>query len=401
MSVTKTVRVDVERLDELMKLIGELVINRTRLSKIAKDVEDESVDRDTLKREMMMAAGYIGRISTELQEQIMKMRMVPISQLFGRFPRIVRDLSKKLNKKVQLVMEGQETELDRNIVETLSDPMVHIIRNAIDHGIELPEERAMAGKPEIGTIKLIAYHEGNNIVVIVEDDGRGIDPEKIAKKALEKGLVTQEKLARMSKREILNLIFMPGFSTADKVTDLSGRGVGMDVVATAVEKLKGSVEVDSKIGEGTRIIMKLPLTLAILEVFLFKSGEDIFAIPLNVVNEVIPIKLSDIREIGGEKLITIRGDVYKVAALPDVMSRVKFEPKDDKAYVIIVSIAEKRFGILIDGLVGQDEIVVKSLGNYLAGLQGISGVTILGDGRVILIMDVAGFYRKMEEMQEV
>ncbi len=396
---TKTVRVDVTKLDDLMKLIGELVISRTRLTKISKDVESDDIDKETLKAEMSSTAAYIGRISTELQEQIMKMRMVPVSNLFSRFPRVIRDLSRALNKKVRLELYGEETELDRTIIENLSDPMVHLVRNAIDHGIEPPEERVAAGKPEEGLIKLIAYAEGNNIIIEIVDDGRGIDVKKVAQKALEKNIVTQAELERMSEREILNLIFKPGFSTAEKVTDVSGRGVGMDVVATAIEKLKGVVELQTQLGQGTRVILKLPLTLAIIDALLIKSGGEIFAIPINVVQEVIPIKLSEIENINGEKLIRVRGEVYKVSTFEELMERVKFEPKNEKAYMVLIAIAEKRVGILVDEMIGQEEVVVKSLGDYLKRLEGIAGVTILGDGKVILILDAPGLVRRMERLR--
>ena len=382
-----TIRVDVSRLDALMNLVGELVLGRNRLLRIAQQLSAKYED-DELIHALEETLDQVDFITTDLQMAVMKTRMVPIARVFNRFPRVVRDLARELNKEVRLVIEGEDTELDRSIVEEIGDPLVHLVRNAIDHGIEPPEEREFLGKPRQGLLRLSAYHEGNHIVILVEDDGRGIDIEKIKKKALDRGLVTSSELSRMNEKEILNLIFLPGFSTADKVTDVSGRGVGMDVVKTNIEKLNGTIEINTELGRGTKIIIKIPLTLAIIQALLVKVGNEIYAIPLVSVVEAVKVSPEEIQTVEGKEIIILRDSVLPLVKLADVFDI--FEKEESSQYVVVLAIGERRFGLVVDSLIGQEEIVIKSLGDYLTNIEGISGATIMGDGRVTLIVDVAG-----------
>ena len=382
-----TIRVDVSRLDALMNLVGELVLGRNRLLRIAQQLSAKYED-DELIHALEETLDQVDFITTDLQMAVMKTRMVPIARVFNRFPRVVRDLARELKKEVKLIIEGEDTELDRSIVEEIGDPLVHLVRNAIDHGIEPPEEREFLGKPRQGTLRLAAYHEGNHIVILVEDDGRGIDVEKIKKKALERGLVTENELSRMSEKEILNLIFLPGFSTAEKVTDVSGRGVGMDVVKTNIEKLNGTIEINTELGKGTQIIIKIPLTLAIIQALLVKVADEIYAIPLVSVVEAVKISQEEVQTVEGKEIIILRDSVLPLVKLADVFDIPAEE--EVSPYVVVLAIGERRFGLVVDSLIGQEEIVIKSLGNYLTNIEGISGATIMGDGRVTLIVDVAG-----------
>ncbi len=383
-----TIRVDVSRLDALMNLVGELVLGRNRLLRITQQLVSR-YEGDELVEALSETMDQVDFITTDLQMAVMKTRMVPIARVFNRFPRVVRDLARELKKEVKLIIEGEDTELDRSIVEEIGDPLVHLVRNAIDHGIEPPEEREFLGKPRQGTLKLSAYHEGNHIVILVEDDGRGIDIEKIKKKALEKGLVTEAEIAKMSEKDILNLIFLPGFSTAERVTDVSGRGVGMDVVKTNIEKLNGTIEINTELGKGTQIVIKIPLTLAIIQSLLVQVGDEIYAIPLVSVVEAVKISTEEIQFVEGQEIIILRDSVLPLVELSKVFNIPT--TRDEKSiYVVVLSIGEKRFGLIVDRLIGQEEIVIKSLGNYLSNVPGISGATIMGDGRVTLIIDVAG-----------
>ncbi len=382
-----TIRVDVSRLDALMNLVGELVLGRNRLLRIAQQLSAKYED-DELIHALEETLDQVDFITTDLQMAVMKTRMVPIARVFNRFPRVVRDLARELKKEVKLVIEGEDTELDRSIVEEIGDPLVHLVRNAIDHGIEPPEEREFLGKPRQGLLRLAAYHEGNHIVILVEDDGRGIDIEKIKKKALERGLVTESELSRMNEKEILNLIFLPGFSTADKVTDVSGRGVGMDVVKTNIEKLNGTIEINTELGKGTQIVIKIPLTLAIIQALLVKVAEEIYAIPLVSVVEAVKISQDEVQTVEGREIIILRDSVLPLVKLADVFD-IPVE-EGISQYVVVLAIGERKFGLVVDSLIGQEEIVIKSLGNYLTNIEGISGATIMGDGRVTLIVDVAG-----------
>ncbi|WP_084675076.1 hybrid sensor histidine kinase/response regulator [Hippea jasoniae] len=388
--IEQTIRVDVQRLDDLMNLVGELVLGKNRLVSVASKAE-EKFGGDEIVEELGEVASQITLVTTDLQMGVMKTRMVQIGKVFNKFPRVVRDISRELNKEVELVIKGAETELDKSVVEEINDPLVHIVRNAIDHGIEPPEERKKLGKPAKGKVILSAYHEGNYIVIETSDDGRGMDPEKLKKKALEKGLITETEARQMSKEEAYALIFKPGFSTAAQVTNISGRGVGMDVVKTNVEKLNGIIEVKSEIGKGTTIILKIPLTLAIIQALLVKVTKEYFAIPLVSVVETVRITKEDVNKVENKDVLRLRDNIIPLVYLGDTLGigRNKRTLDGKEIYVVVVAVAEKRIGLVVDELIGREEIVIKSLGNYLTNIKGISGATIMGDGSVTLILDVA------------
>jgi len=394
---SQTVRVDMRRLDELMNLVGELVINRTRLADIGAAHKLKDLN-ETLTR--------VSQISSSLQNVVMQVRMVPVEQVFDRFPRMVRDLSKKLNKKINLVVEGKETEMDRTVIDEIGDPMVHLIRNAIDHGIEMPEERVARGKSEVGTITLVARHEGNNVLIEVIDDGKGVDPTIISRLAIERGLYTSEQLAKMPPEEIIKIIFLPGFSTAREVSDLSGRGVGMDAVKAKLEDLNGVLELESKVNEGSRVTIKLPLTLAILPALMVKVGPEMFAIPLGSVLETMDITRQDINIVQHQEVTLLRGDVLPIIRLRNVLGvptseedQKNIEAKTDEISIVICASGDKRAGFMVDELLGQQEIVIKSLGNLLGGLPGIMGATMRGDGSIALILDIPSFFQKGQSIQ--
>jgi two-component system chemotaxis sensor kinase CheA len=382
-----TIRVDVNRLETLMDLSGELVLGRNRLAQVTQELLQRYEDHDFL-RELQETASSIDFITTELQSAIMKTRMVPISKIFQKAPRIVRDLSKEFGKEIELVLRGEETELDRGIIEELNDPLVHMLRNSCDHGIEKPADRAKAGKQTKGTLILDAEHEGNHIVVSIIDDGAGMDAEKIKGKALEKGLITLDQAQTMSEREALNLIFAPGFSTAEKITSVSGRGVGMDVVRTNIQKLKGIIDIESKPGAGSTFTIKLPLTLAIIQGLLVRIQEEIYALPLSAVVEVVNTDLNQIYSVNQSEVIRIRNQVFPLIRMDKVLKTPTNSDTLENRYVVVVGLADRRLGLVVDELLGQKEIVIKSLGEYLGHIKGISGSTILGDGRVIMIIDI-------------
>ncbi len=386
-AIEQTIRVDVSRLDSLMNLVGEMVLTRNRLGQVSSEL-DKRFEGDFLIEQLLDTTAQIGLITTELQLAVMKTRMVPIGKVFNKFPRMVRDLSRDLQKEIELHISGEETELDKSIVEEIGDPLIHMIRNAVDHGIETPEERIKRGKPKKGNVYLTAYHEGNHIVIEIKDDGRGLDAEKLKKKALEKGIVTQEEINNMKEEEAFGLIFKPGFSTAAKVTGVSGRGVGMDVVKTNIEKLNGIIIIESEIGYGSTFKLKLPLTLAIIQALLVEVSGEIFAIPLVSVVETVRINENEIHNFEGREVLKLRDSVLSLIRLDEIFG-VEGSFNED-IYVVVVALAEKRLGLVVDRLVGQEEIVIKSLGEYLGGNLGIAGATIMGDGRVRLILDVAG-----------
>ncbi len=392
----QTIRVDVKRLDQLMNLIGELVLAKNRLIKIYNDVE-ERYEGEKFLEELNQVVSSISIVTTDLQIAVMKTRMLPIGKVFNKFPRLVRDLSRELGKKVRLIIEGEDTELDKSIIEEIGDPLVHMIRNAIDHGIEPPEERRKLGKPEEGTIWLRAYNEGNMIVIEIKDDGRGMDPEKLKKKAIEKGIITPQEAENMSDKEAFMLIFKPGFSTADKVTSVSGRGVGMDVVKTNIEKLNGIIEVDSVPGKGTTFKLKIPLTLAIIQALLVASQEDLFAVPLSNVIETVRIVEEDIYTIEGRSVLKLRDEVLPLVNMADIFNIEKVLMPEKYLYVVILGLGATKIGLIVDRFIGQEEIVIKSLGEFLKGLPGIAGATIRGDGRVTLIVDVASLMKLAKE----
>jgi len=375
----RTVRVDIQRLDVLMNLVGELVINRTRLQQIGRSHRLSDLD-ETLAQ--------VGRITSELQALVMKLRMVPVENVFDRFPRMVRDLARSQGKEVEFLVTGKETELDRTVIDEIGDPLVHLIRNAIDHGIERPEEREALGKPRKGRLSLSARHEGNSVIIEVEDDGRGMDPERIKRKAIERGIITPEEAEHMSRYEILMLTTLPGFSTAERVTEVSGRGVGLDVVKSKVESLSGQLFIESEVGRGTKISIRLPLTLAIIQALLTKVGREIYAIPLENIDETLALYPEDIKLVQNREVVVLRGQVLPLLRLRDALQVPDFKEGDAEEAVVVVRVGDRRVGLVVDELLGQEEIVIKSLGKFLKGIQGLAGATILGDGRVALILDV-------------
>ncbi|NLV88046.1 MAG: chemotaxis protein CheA [Tissierellia bacterium] len=376
--IGKTVRVDIDRLDNLMNLVSELIIIKTRMDDLSGKATGEN---------MTEAIEYLERITTSLHDAVMKVRMVPIERVFNRFPRLVRDLSKELGKEIDLQMSGEETEVDRTVIDEIGDPLIHLIRNSIDHGIELPKDRIKIGKPERGNLILKSYPDGNNVVIEVEDDGKGIDYKKIVRKALEKGLLTEKEAENLSIEESINLLFLPGFSTAEKVSDLSGRGVGLDVVKSKIESINGSVEVESVEDKGTKFIIRIPLTLAIIQALLIKLSDEIYAIPLSSVTEIVNISSSDIRDVQGQEIALYRGKTIPVLRLKALLE-IPEDDVDEDLVVVVVNKGEKQAGLIVDSLIGQQEIVIKSLGKYLAGIKYISGATILGNGNISLILDV-------------
>ena len=393
---TETIRVEVERLDSLMNLVGELVLNRNRLVQIIDDVSHVLQEHDDLYRILLDTSSQLDFITSELQTGVMHTRMVQVGRIFNKFPRVVRDLAKDANKKINLVIEGAETELDKSLTEEIGDPLVHLIRNSVDHGVEPPDVRVSNGKDPEGTIRLSAQHEGNNIVIEIEDDGKGIDPEKLKKKAIEKGLISDKEAAEMADKEAFNLIFKAGFSTAETVTKISGRGVGMDVVKTNIAKMNGTISINSELGTGTTITLKLPLTLAINQSLLVRQGEETFAIPLHSVIEVVSLDEQKIDTINGREVIRIRERILPLVRIGEVLD-IPHGKEPENAYAVVVGLAHHRIGLVTDDLVGQKEIVIKPLGNYLKKVEGIAGSTILGDGHVIMILDVAQLIRSDKE----
>ncbi|QSZ26589.1 chemotaxis protein CheA [Aceticella autotrophica] len=374
---TKTVRVDIERLDNLMNLVSELIIVKTRL---------EDIESDNKNSEKAATIEYLERITTNLHDAVMKVRMVPVERVFSRFPRMVRDVSRELNKKITLNMYGEETEVDRTIIDEIGDPLVHLIRNSIDHGIETPEERIKIKKPETGIINLKAYHEGNNVIIEVSDDGAGIDLDKIKTKAIEKGFMSKEELNQISKDKIIKILFEPGFSTSDKISDISGRGVGLDVVKTKIEALNGDVDVITEKNKGTKFVIKLPLTLAIIQALLVKVGDEKYAFPLNSISEVVHKNINEIHKVQGKEVILYRGKVIPLIRLNEILEIENTGLNVDLICVILKK-GENLAACIIDELIGQQEIVIKPLGKYLSNIKIVSGATILGDGQVALIID--------------
>jgi len=394
-----SIRVDVKRLDDLLNIVSELVLGRNQLQQAFQKIASEHEGWDAVKI-LGEATKQIDLMTNELQLVVMKTRMVKIGKVFNKFPRLVRDLSKETGKNVKLEIRGEDTELDKTLIEEINDPLVHLVRNSIDHGIESPEERKKANKPAEGTIWLEAYPEGNNIVIVVKDDGKGIDPNVIKKKAIEKGLITQEKAEELSKQEIYNLIFLPGFSTAAKVTNISGRGVGMDVVKTNVKKLRGIINIDSEVGKGTTITIKLPLTLAIISGMIVRVKSEYYVIPLNNILEVVRLHVEDIYSVNNREVINVRDEVIPLVSIQEMLYGVEEESENIWQYIIVVGIAESKYGIKVDETIGQKEIVIKSLGSYLGNIPGIAGSTIMGDGSVVMIIDLAEMLNALMEKND-
>jgi len=380
----QTIRIDTQRLDHVMDLVGELVLSRNRLNKLISHMEN-IFDGDERFRAFMETVSNLNIITSDLQLAVMKMRMIPVKKVFNKFPRMVRDLARKANKKVQLNIYGETTEVDKSVIEELNDPLIHILRNAVDHGIEPPEERLKKGKPECGTITLGAFQEGNSIVIEVEDDGKGIDPVEIEKKAREKGILSGD--IKLSEKEIINLIFEPGFSTAQKVTDISGRGVGMDVVKTNLSKINGVIDLHSEKGKGTKMILRIPLTLAIIQVLMVKVNGEMYALPLSSILETFKVTRDKIKYIDGQEILTIRDRMIPLLRLKDALGIYGDSTEGDSIYVVVMTIAEKRIGIIVDELCHQEEVVIKSVGSYFSDIREIAGATITGDGKISLILD--------------
>jgi two-component system, chemotaxis family, sensor kinase CheA len=375
----RTIRVDIERLDALMNLFSELLIDRVRLEQLASEVK---------RNDLTETVEHMSRVSSDLQNIVLKLRMVPVDSVFNRFPRMIRDLAKSLDKKVDLVITGAETELDRTVIDEIGDPLVHLLRNAVDHGVESISDRLAAGKSEQGTIQLRAFHSGNHVFIEIEEDGRGIYREKVLKTALKNGLVTQEQAAKLSDLEVYNLLFESGFSTAEKISDISGRGVGLDVVKTKIQMLGGHVQVDSKPGFGSKFSVQLPLTLSIISAMLVRLGSEKYAIPLSSIVETSAIQKSQIRNIHGNKMVDYRNSVIPLVSISKLFEVPDFnEEQEDETEIVVVRKGDKQVALMVDEFIGQQEIVLKTLGKYLSGLFAISGATILGDGQVALIID--------------
>ncbi|MDX1589324.1 MAG: chemotaxis protein CheA [Oleiphilaceae bacterium] len=375
-----TVRVDTRRLDDIMNMVGELVLIRNRLKKLSDEVEEERIQKTVASLDV---------VTGDLQSSVMQTRMQPIKKVFGRFPRVVRDLARSLNKEISLSMSGEDTDLDKNLVEALSDPLVHLVRNAVDHGIEAPEVREAAGKPRGGRVVLSAQQEGDHIQLVIEDDGAGMDPNVLRQKAIDKGIYDKEVADRLNDTECFNLIFAPGFSTKEQISDVSGRGVGMDVVKTKINQLNGSIGIDSVLGRGSRIVIKVPLTLAIMPTLMVKLDDQSFALPLVNVVEIFHLDLSKKNVVDGRECIVVRDRVYPLFHIKRwLIQGVQGEPEPVNAHVVIIAVGTKRVGFVVDKLVGQEEVVIKPLGQMLQGTPGMAGATITGDGRIALIIDV-------------
>lgn len=382
-----TIRVETRRLDSVMNLVGELVLGRNRLIKIGGLLE-QSHETDPQVRALSETLTQLNLVTTDLQLAVMKTRMLPIKKVMAKLPRMVRDLSSKLGKQVRLETHGEETELDKSVADEIGDPLVHLVRNAIDHGIEMPTERHAARKPSEGLLRIAASQEGNSIVIRIQDDGKGIALSKIKAKALQKGLVSEAELAGMEPREVVNLIFLPGFSTAEKVTDVSGRGVGMDVVRTNIRKMNGTVEIESEEGKGSLITIKLPLTIAIIQALMVEVERATFAIPLSSVIEAVRISKSEIKTINGREVLHLRDRVLPLLRLAKEFE-IPTDKERDRFYVVVAALGDRRIGVVVDELRSQEEVVIKSIWEYLDSIKGISGATITGEGKVVLILDIS------------
>jgi len=380
--IGKTVRVDIDRLDNLMNLVSELIIIKTRM-------EDTSETKD--KENMNEAIEYLERITTNLHDAVMKVRMVPIERVFNRFPRMVRDVSKELGKEINLEMSGEDTEVDRTVIDEIGDPLIHLIRNSIDHGVESPQKRRESGKSDVGTVKLKAYPDGNNVVIEVEDDGDGIDIERVRRKGIERGLISEGRANDLSKDEVVELLFRAGFSTSDVISDISGRGVGLDVVKTKIESIGGLVEVETYKGKGTKFIIRIPLTLAIIQALLIKLKEEIYAIPLSSIGEISTIHRNQIRRVQNHEVVLFRNKTLPLIYLGDVLGLNHNKETEDMT-IVIVKKGDKEAGLIVDKLIGQQEIVIKSLGKYLTGIKHLAGATILGNGQISLILDINSLF---------
>jgi len=399
---TRTIRVDVTKLDELINLVGELVLERNRLLHLSRGFSEQRSADDRFESSLLQCTARLSFITDELQTAGLRTRMVPVEAIFRRFPRMVRDLAGALGKEVELIIQGEDTELDKTVAEQIVDPLVHLLRNSLDHGVELPTVRVERGKPARGTVRVEARQEGDNIVIEIADDGAGMDHNRIARKAIEKGVISQDQLATMSHREILDLIFLPGFSLAEKVSDVSGRGVGMDVVRSNMKKLNGAVEIDSELGKGSCIRLRLPLTLAILPVLLVTAAQETYALPLRSVVETIRIRASEVHRANGTDMLRLRDRMIPVCWLHQAIG-LSSESRhlDALLRVVVLAAGQRRIGLVVDQLVGQEETVIKSISSHLHNVPGLAGATISGDGEVRLILDPAGLLSHIEDRLSV
>ncbi|KZL92327.1 chemotaxis protein CheA [Clostridium magnum] len=388
---SRTVRVDIERLEEMMNLVGEMVIEQTRIAQVG-NVLHSRYSSDSTIDDLLGISNHVSRVVSELQETVMKARMLPVQQLFNRFPRMIRDLSQSLNKQIDLNLEGGDTEMDRTIIEEITDPLIHIIRNSVDHGIEEPELREKRGKALKGTLKIRAFHQENHVIISIADDGSGLNLEKIKDSAIRKKVITPEKAAALSRSENINLIFETGLSTTENISDVSGRGVGMDIVRSHIDKLNGIIDVETEEGKGTAFTIKLPLTLAILTGLLVKIHQEIYALPMSNIVEIVRIPASEISSVKKQSVVVIRDRIHPLIWLHDYF-KLPRKKSTKNIFIVVIGVAEKRFGIVVDKLIGNQEIVVKPLGSYIGKVEGVSGATILGDGSVACILDVVGLSR--------
>lgn len=384
-AMQETLRVDAEKIDSVLNLVGELVIGKSMLTQTMADF-DKRFAKDPLRAKFADALAFQARVLNDLQKQVMKIRMVPVDHLFRRFPRLVRDVAKTCDKSVELVVSGQDTDLDKGILDMLAEPLAHLVRNAIAHGIETQDGRVAAGKMPLGTVKLDAYHQGNHVIIEVSDDGAGIQKERVVEKAIQQNLVTREEAERLSESEIFDLIFAPGFSTADEITSVSGRGVGMDVVKTVVERLKGGVTIESKPGQGTRFLLKVPLTLAIIKALMFRVSGRLYAIPLTSVVEITRAQESEVHTVDRREVIRMRDEVLPLVRLGRMLQGVHQELK--KLFIVVISQGDRKYGLVVDRLVGEEELVIKALDDQLVATELVSGASILGDGTVVLILNL-------------
>ena len=400
-SAESTIRVDVERLDALMNLVSEMVLRRNSLVQLSNRF-DKNFDDSEMVDELTSTSGHISYLTSELQFAVMQTRMLPIGKVFNKFTRIVRDLSKEIGKNIELTIEGAETELDKSLIEEINDPLVHLIRNSVDHGIEPPEVRLKLGKEEVGKVKLYAAQEGNNIIIGIEDDGKGLDTEMLKRKAVEEGVINQSEADRMSEKDAFNLILAPGFSTSETVTNISGRGVGMDVVKTNIAKLNGIIDINSELGKGTSVIIKLPLTLAIIQALLVEVSDEVFVIPLGSVLETARIDVNEISYMNQMEAINLRGSILPLVRLDRLFNISKNETDNEEEshiYVVVVGLAEQKLGLVVNRMLGQEEVVIKSLGEDLGKTKGVSGATIMGDGRVRIILEIRDLFEIAAKMK--
>jgi two-component system chemotaxis sensor kinase CheA len=390
-----SIRVDTSRLDQVLNLSGEIGLTKNRLNSLRSDILNGRSDTDTMHA-LDQAVSQLDLLVSDLQNAVMKTRMQPIGRLFQKYPRIARDLARNLGKDVELLLVGEDTEIDKTMIEDLSDPIIHLIRNAVDHGVEIPAERVANGKPEKSQVRLEARQEGDHIVLIVADDGKGMSPEKLRAKALEKGVITDEEANTMDERQSLHLVFLPGFSTKDVASDVSGRGVGMDVVKTNIQKLNGDIEIKSVVGKGTTFIISLPLTLAILPVLLVQLGEQPFAVPLSMVREILPIQIEQVQEVGGRATMVVRGEVMPIYPIANLIG---WTPEQIPEYGVLMQTAEQTFILAIDGFMGREDAVIKSLEDFRP--KGVAGVTTLSNGQIVLILDMKELLADMGENRGV